>query len=64
MPHDRNGKVISVGDEVIIQGKVTYIGSEGSDYCNVTVEIGKDAEHGPENIHSQVSLNAKQVEKV
>lgn len=37
MPHDKNGKLIEIGDEVILRGKVTSV-QASPDYCNCTVQ--------------------------
>lgn len=61
--HDKNGKPIKVGDKVIIEGEIAST-TASEEYCNVTVKIGGDAEHGPFNVTGSVSLNAKQVELI
>lgn len=57
--HDRNGTPLKVGDVVLIEAKVssTYA---APDYCNVTLSIGFDKPHGPDNVTSNVTLNARQ----
>ena len=37
MPHDKNGKLLQVGDTVTLTGKVTSV-QANDDYCNVTVQ--------------------------
>ena len=37
MPHDRFGKLLKVGDEVVYRGVITSI-SEGSETCNLNVK--------------------------
>lgn len=60
MPHDINGKVVAVGDTVIIRAKVLNV-NMGEEYCNVTVETEQPMFPGTNK--SQITLNAKQVEK-
>jgi hypothetical protein len=62
MPHDRSGKLLEVGDRVTIEATVAAVHA-GEDYCNVTLAIGHELPHGPENVHGTVTLNARQVEK-
>jgi len=38
MPHDRNGKPLKAGDEVILRAKVTEVYPQ-EDACNANVEI-------------------------
>lgn len=59
--HDKNGNPIKQGDRVKIEGVIS--GEYATDeYCNITVSIGADQPHGPHNVQSVVTLNAKQVE--
>lgn len=69
--HDRNGKPLAIGDEVVLRGKITSLSPDMPDaveknrYCNVgfvaDVNMGLD---GPGNYTYNLSLNAGQVEKV
>lgn len=61
--HDKNGKPIKVGDKVVVEGVITSANG-GDEYCNVTLGIGHDQEHGPHNVRGSLTLNAKQVELV
>lgn len=63
MPHDRNGQLLQAGDKVMIPATVKEIYS-GEEFCNVSLGIGSEDAHGPHNVQSSVTLNAKQVEKV
>lgn len=36
MPHDKNGTLLQVGDEVTIRARVTLV-TEGTDRCNVSL---------------------------
>jgi hypothetical protein len=66
MPHDTYGKLLQVGDEVIIRGKVTWIGEDPANakFCNVNVELKERMPAYPEQPQSISSINAAQVEKV
>ena len=57
MPHDKNGKLLNVGDRVTVEFEVTEI-HMAEDYCNTTLRI--PGEHGPHNVTTTVVLNAKQ----
>lgn len=61
MPHDRDGKLLEVGDFVYIPCVVTQI-NPGEDYCNINVETVEKMP--PENKYTNnYSLNTKQVIK-
>jgi hypothetical protein len=61
MPHDAHGKLLKVGDEVVIRGKITNI-TAAEEYCNCTVEY---APMPPYTAPSSLSsLNTRQVELV
>lgn len=60
MPHDRDGKLLEVGDFVYIPCVVLNIQS-GTDYCNVSLESIEPM--FPSDSKSSFALNAKQVEK-
>ena len=36
--HDRNGKALKVGDEVVIRGRITQVSATEENFCNCTVE--------------------------
>lgn len=60
MPHDRDGKPLSVGDTVYIPCKVLSLG-EGEVECNATVEAlhdGRGTSYKP-----TVTLNTAQLKK-
>ena len=57
--HDRNGTLIQEGDVVLIQAKVTAAYG-GADYCNVTLAVGFEKEHGPDNVQSSLTVNTRQ----
>ncbi len=60
MPHDKNGTVLGVGDDVLIPCKVQAVGT-GADYCNLTVETLEPMHPSPAK--TTISLNARQVIK-
>lgn len=64
MPHDVNGKLLQVGDEVVIRGKVTYVGPADDGFCNCTVEFKYPMPGYPDSKQSLSALNTKMVEKV
>ena len=59
MPHDRNGRVLEVGDHVLVPCVVDSI-TTGEEYCNVTLKtlINMPPKDYPETI----VLNTKQTE--
>ena len=57
--HDRNGTPLLVGDLVLVEAVVGSVFA-AEEYCNVTLVIGHEAPHGPANVHSTVTLNARQ----
>lgn len=61
--HDKNGKPIKKGDKVIVEAVIENT-STSETFCNVTLGIGRDKEHGEYNIHGAVVLNARQVELI
>ena len=61
--HDKNGKPIAKGDKVIIEAVIENT-TASDEYCNVTLGIGREQEHGPHNIQATLTVNAKQVEKI
>lgn len=62
MPHDKNGQLIEVGDEVVIRCRVKQVWP-GAETCNLQVESVEKMlpEH---ETGSSITLNANQVEKV
>ena len=58
--HDKNGTPVAKGDVVLIEAIIdsTYA---TEDYCNVTLKIGYEKPHGPDNVTSNLTLNARQV---
>lgn len=61
MPHDRNGKEIRVGDEVLLRAKVTQVWA-GEDYCNITIESITGRK--PDGLSDTAVLNAAVLEVV
>lgn len=62
MPHDKNGVLVEVGDEVLIRARVTAVWP-GAETCNVQVETVEKMLPTYET-GSVIMLNAHQVEKV
>lgn len=60
MPHDKNGRALSAGDEVTIRAKVVDVNA-GEEYCNVSLDTVEPMYPGEHKTH--IVLNAKQVEK-
>lgn len=63
MPHDKFGKIVSIGDEVIIRFKVEQV-SPAEEFCNVSL---KSLETMPPYVDSFITLAAvstKQCEKI
>lgn len=56
MPHDKNGKALKAGDEVIIRAVVDSV-SQGENDCNVSLQVHSPAEYQP-----LVSTNSKACE--
>lgn len=62
MPHDVNGTLLKVGDQVLIRGYVTEI-YPNENYCNCTVRL--DHNMPPDNQATTISsINTRQIEKV
>lgn len=61
MPHDRGGKLLEVGDTVLIPCKVKDV-SAGEEYCNCTVVT--ETAMPPYTEPMSIALNTKQVVKV
>ncbi len=66
MPHDANGAILQPGDQVLIRGRVLYVGSDpaNAQYCNLTVELDRPMPAYPDQKTTFSGLNASQVEKV
>ena len=60
MPHDADGRLLQVGDSVIIPATVTAV-QVGEEYCNLTVEY--DIPMPPYTTKSMGTFNTKQVIK-
>lgn len=58
MPHSKNGKLVQVGDKVLIRATVKSV-SPGDEYCNCTVEADPMP---PYEQGYSITLNTKQVE--
>lgn len=61
MPHDRDGKLLLVGDNVMVPARITQI-NQGEDYCNVTLVTSQPMK--PSSEPSMLNLNASQVVKL
>jgi hypothetical protein len=61
MPHDKNGKLLKAGDEVIVRCEVKTIHA-GEEFCNLQVETIEPM--FPMNNRIGITLNTKQVELV
>jgi hypothetical protein len=59
MPHDRNGKLLTVGDQVTICAMIKTI-HQGEEYCNVMVETAERMY--PSIAKTDIALNSRQVE--
>jgi hypothetical protein len=62
MPHDANGKVLQVGDEVVLRCIVKRV-EPGESYCNVSIETlwHMPPYHEPSTL---TALNTRQLELV
>jgi hypothetical protein len=61
MPHDKKGKLVSVGDRVKLELEVVSV-AMGEDYCNLTAKTVIPMP--PYTDPTTITLNMKQVEKV
>lgn len=61
MPHDRHGKVLQVGDRVLIHARITSLTLD-ENYCNLTAET--EIRMKPSENKTVITLNAGQVELV
>jgi hypothetical protein len=61
MPHDRDGKILNVGDRINIPCNIKSI-TTSEELCNVTVETAQPM--FPETYRTTLVLNSKQVVKV
>ena len=59
MPHDRNGKLLKVGDAVSVKCTIKAM-HLGHDYCNITLQTTVPMPPYPNG--SILELNTKQVE--
>ncbi len=59
MPHSKSGKLVSVGDRVVLYGTVTAV-QTGEEYCNLTMVA--DDPMPPYTSSYSITLNTKQVE--
>lgn len=57
--HDRNGTPVKKGDIVVIKARIKDV-TGGVDYCNATLEVGYEAEHGPANVTGSIVVNTRQ----
>lgn len=65
MPHDANGVLLTIGDAVILRGKVKSIDSEQETYCNINLVADRGMEPSQDGTGSWSScLSARMVEKV
>lgn len=60
MPHDRNGKLLEVGDLVLIEARIETI-TPAEDYCNLTVKTVLPMP--PYDSGTSITLNTRQVSK-
>lgn len=60
--HDKNGKLISVGDKVVVTGRVVDCNSGDGTFCSVNVEVEGDWD-GKGN-RGKNWFSAKQIEVV
>jgi hypothetical protein len=61
MPHDANGELLNVGDYIVITAAVKEI-HQTDKYCNLMVKVNRLMP--PDETETNLSLNAKQVEKL
>ena len=60
MPHDRDGKLLEVGDKVTVEFEVTEV-HPNEEYCNVTLLTVEPM--FPEDRRDSYTMNTKQVVK-
>lgn len=63
MPHDKNGVVLQVGDEVIFRAKVESI-TPNETFCNCTVKATREKSEVDDNYEECLTCNSKFFEKV
>lgn len=65
MPHDANGVLLTVGDKVVLRGKVKSIDSEQPTFCNISLQTDKGMEPAQdgEGGGQSYTLSARMVEK-
>jgi hypothetical protein len=61
MPHDKNGRLLEVGNMVTVRCKIKAI-QISEEYCNLNLET--ETPMYPLDSRTGLSLNAKQVEKL
>ena len=59
MPHDMNGELLKVGDEVLIPARVASL-QVGDEYCNASFETLISMY--PSDSPTTITMNTKQVE--
>lgn len=63
MPHDKFGKTINPGDEVIIRFRVETVQS-ATEFCNMSLKSLETMPPYPDNFITLSAINTKQCEKV
>lgn len=63
MPHDINGKLVEVGQEVVMRFKVTAV-QAGEEYCNVNLESVEKLYPATTYGTTLSAVNTKQIEIV
>lgn len=61
MPHSKSGKVLEVGDRVVIECTVKSI-CAGEEFCNITLESVEGRK--PDGFKETITLNAAVIEKI
>lgn len=59
MPHDVNGKIVEIGQEVLIKCIVKQVYT-GADYCNAQLETVENMH--PDKYKTTITLNTRQFE--
>lgn len=59
MPHDVNGKIVEIGQEVLIKCIVKQVYT-GADYCNAQLETVESMH--PDKYKTTITLNTRQFE--
>lgn len=74
MPHDANGQLLTVGDRVVLRGKVKSIDSEQPTFCNIQFQTDRGIESSQDGPLEEIThefrgggqtycLSARMVEK-